>query len=254
LVVVIELAGGACLLAGITALALGVFALRDDRVIARTAPTPIGSWHSAARWRAAIARTAYGPGGRYISPVTGRECAWYVADLIRIPSRRIADESVGEDSLWRSTAPQPAAIVDETGLALLDPHLTESPPTRNDAAIGDATIRVFRAETIDTIPPAVPPHAYADVRGHESLRLVEVCVPVGRPVYVFGAIARHGGHLMVVPAKRGPTIVTRDSLADVRSRRRRSARESRRVARGLTIVGAVLSVLATALLYVLPAA
>jgi hypothetical protein len=59
---------------------------------------------------------------------------------------------------------------------------------------------------------------------------------------------------MVVPAKRGPTNVTRDSLADVRSRRRRSARDSRRVARGLTIVGATLSMLATALLYVLPAA
>ena len=74
-VVVIELAGGTLLLAGLTALALGVFAMRDHRVVARTPPTPLGSWDAPARRRAALATTSYGPGGRYVAPVTGADCA-----------------------------------------------------------------------------------------------------------------------------------------------------------------------------------
>ena len=87
-VVVIELAGGALLLAGLTVLALGVFAMRDHRVVARTPVTPLGSWDAPARRRAALATTAYGPGGRYVAPVSGADCAWYAAELIRVPSRR----------------------------------------------------------------------------------------------------------------------------------------------------------------------
>ncbi|HEU0241510.1 MAG TPA: hypothetical protein VFR11_19950 [Micromonosporaceae bacterium] len=253
-VVVIELVGGACLLAGITALTLGVFALHDHRVVARTTLTPIGSWDGTARRRAAIATTAYGPGGRYVAPITGEDCAWYAAELIRVPSRRLSEESIGEDSLWRSVAPSPAAIADPTGSALLDPHLAESPPTRHDIPIVDVALEIYRPETVETMPECVPAHAYMDVRGYESLRLTEVRVPAGRRAYVLGATVQRGPYVMLVAAGHGPTIVTRDSPDEVRLRQRRSARDSRRLARGLTIVGATLSMLATTLLYVLPAA
>jgi hypothetical protein len=253
-VVVIELVGGACLIAGVSALTLGVFAMRDHRIVARTKPTPLGSWDGPARRRAAVGATAYGPGGRYVSPIGGEDCAWYAAELIRVPSRRISDDVTGEDTLWREIAPSPVAIADGTGTALLDPHLVESPPTRHDAPLADVTLRVYRPDTLDGMPRCVPAHAYIDVRGHESLRLTEVRVPAGRRAYVLGATVRNGHEVMLVAARRGPTIVTRDTSHAVRVRQRRSAHESRRLARGLTIVGAALSMLATALLYVLPAA
>jgi hypothetical protein len=250
-VVVIELAGGALLLAGLTALALGVFAMRDHRVVARTPPTPLGSWDGPARRRAALATTAYGPGGRYVAPVSGDDCAWYAAELIRVPSRRMSDETVDEEALWRQAAATPAAIVDGTGTALLDPHLTESPPSRNDAPLAEMTIRFYRPQTLHTIPAAVPRHAYSDVRAYESLRLTELRVPAGRPAYVLGAAVRNGQHMMLVPARRGPTIVTRDPPSQVRCRQRRSAHASRRIAQGLTLAGATLSVIAIALLWLL---
>jgi hypothetical protein len=247
--VVIELAGGAFLVAGIAALALGVFAMRDHRVVTHTAPTPIDTWDAPARRRAAVGITAYGPGGRYVAPVSGDDCAWYAAELIRVPSRRLSDEAIGEDSLWRTVAPEPAAIVDGTGTALLDPHLTESPPTRNDPPLAEVTIRIFRPETVDAMPAAVPAHAYADVRGYESLRLTEVRVPAGRPAYALGSVVRHGAQVMVTAAKHGPTIVTRDMPDQVRQRQRISAHDSRRLFNGLTIVGATLSALATTLMW-----
>jgi hypothetical protein len=250
-VVVIELAGGALLLAGLTALALGVFAMRDHRVVARTAPTPLGSWEAPARRRAALATTAYGPGGRFVAPVSGDECAWYAAELIRVPSRRISDETVDEDTLWRQAAGSPAAIVDGTGSVLLDPHLTESPPSRNDTPLAEVTVRFYRPQTLHTMPATVPRHAYADLRPYESLRLTELRVPAGRPAYVLGAAVRTGRHVMLVPARHGPTIVTRDLPSQVRHRQRRSAHASRRVAEGLTLAGATLSVLATTLLWLL---
>jgi hypothetical protein len=254
-VVVIELAGGTLLLAGLTALAFGVFAMRDHRVVARTPPTPLGSWDPPARRRAGLATTAYGPGGRYVAPVSGADCAWYAAELIRVPSRRMVDETVDADTLWRQAAAAPAAIVDETGVALVDPHLTESPPSRNDTPLAEITVRFFRPQTLHAMPASIPRHAYADVRPYESLRLTELRVPAGRPTYVLGAAVRDGRHVMLVPARHGPTIVTRDLPSQVRRRQRRSAHESRRIAKGLTLAGATLSMLATALLWLLiPAA
>lgn len=242
---------GICLLvASLTSLLLKLGGHREVRLLGRTPPTPLSTWRPGSRRVAGTGRTAYGPAGPVVAPVSDVECAWYLVRLVRTPSRRAGDGNTGEDVLLELAAPAPPALTDESGTVLIDPRLLTTAPNLDDPLVTDLTMRILIDSS--TAPAFVPRGLIEGRRGHESLHLWETRLVADRWAYAFGSTGRGRGEVVLRPVGRdGFTVFTTDELSTVLQRRRDGISASGHLTRTLGVAGGVVTVVGGALTYVL---
>ena len=238
--VVVLLLGLACLSVAATAALLGHGAERSRRIIERTSLTELGSWRPGRRRLAALGTTEFGPRGRQVAPISGRECTWYEAELVRMPPRGFDTEYIYEDTLWRNVSSGLATLADPSGRALISADLLRRPPNRDDPAITTRTHTRIEHNQLDRVPAFISREKVADTRHSEYLELREIYLAPGITVFAIGRAVRLAQELTLVASRGAVTILTSDPPDRVAERRRTDAAESRWLARGMLVAGSVL--------------
>lgn len=215
--------------------------LRALWTLHRLRPSPVGT-----RGRVALeGTTEYGIAGRQIAPATGEDCTWYRLVLLREPSRALATGDYGPDHdvILEIESPAWPAIADHTARIPVDPRLVS--PSR---ALYDPIMSGPYAYTVTSLehrhanpvplPPIVPDDIVGDLHKSERLRLTEIRLPRGVPVFALGRTTSRG----LLPSRAGLTVFTTDSRSKTIAVRRDDIRTGRMGAVWLTIIGLALAV------------
>ncbi|MEU8661205.1 hypothetical protein [Actinoplanes philippinensis] len=214
--------------------------LRELWTLRRLRPATIG-----ARGRVALeGTTEYGAAGRQTAPASGEDCTWYRAILIREPSRALSHgEGPDHDVILESESPVWPALADRLTRVPIDPRLVSPRRGLYDPLMSDPPVYVVteyehsHADPAD-LPAIVPADVIAGLRRSERLRLTEVRVPHGRPVFAVGRTTRRG----LLPSRAGLTVFTTDTRAAAIARRRDDIRVGGAAVVWLTAIGLVLAV------------
>jgi hypothetical protein len=173
--------------------------------------------------------------------VTGEDCAWYRVTLWREPGRH-GDDGPGHDVLLETESPAWPALAGGHARVPVDPRLLTSARTPFEPApdgrlVSIVTEHEYRRAAPGAPPPIVPAEAISGLRGHERLRLTEVRVPRGVPVFALGRVTGAG----LRPSRAGLTLFTPDSRDEVIADRRESIRVGRAVAGMFALIGLALA-------------
>jgi hypothetical protein len=232
------------LIVGVGAIVLGAGEARARRIVERTPAVPLGSWPPRRRL-AANAVTDFGAAGPVVAPVSGVACTWFVAELNRKPARGFDTEYSDEDTLWRHHMSDLPIVRDGSGRLLIGDELLERPPHREHPLVTVTTTREYRHDQLHEVPDFLPPN-YHDTRSHESLELTETRLDSGVPVFLIGQAVRHHGGPRLAAARGPVTILTSDTSAAVVRRLQDARRNSRSLAKGLLISGAIIAAIGVA--------
>ena len=236
---VVLLIGATLLGCGLISIVLGLGEARQRRIVERTQVVPLGAWQPGRRL-AANAVTDFGTAGPVIAPVSGAVCAWYAAELRRTPPRGLDTEHIDEDTLWRDHTAQLPMLRDDTGGILIGEEMLARTLNRDDPVVTVTTTRKVDHQQPHQMPDFLP-DAYRDTRFYEQLELVETRLDAGVSVFVLGQAVQHRGHLRFAAAHGPLTILTTDSSATVRERRRKAPEGSRSMAVGFLVAGPIVT-------------
>jgi hypothetical protein len=215
--------------------------LRALWTLHRLRPSPVGT-----RGRVALEGvTEYGAAGRQIAPATGEDCTWYRVVLLREPSRALSTGDYGPDHdvILETESPGWPALADHAGRIPVDPRLVSPARALYDPIMSGPFAYVVtdlehsRAKPVP-LPPIVPTDVIDGLRKSERLRLTEIRVPRGRPVFALGRTTSRG----LLPSRAGLTVFTTDSRDKTIATRREDVRVGRSAALWLTVIGLVLAV------------
>ena len=211
--------------------------------------TPVGTWRPGTPRVAALATTAFGPGGSVIAPVSGAECAWFTAQLQRMPSRSKDESPPPYDVLVGVSSPMPPALVDESGSVLIDPVLLTTAPNLDDPVLTEVTVRLVSGGLPNPAPSLVTRKHIDSARSGETLRVVETRLDAGKRAYAFGSAAQHKGSVTLRPIRRGAfSVLTTDDHLTVAVRRHTNATQAGNLAKLLGQAGLVITAAAVILL------
>ncbi|GAA1630059.1 hypothetical protein [Actinoplanes couchii] len=187
------------------------------------------------------ASTGYGPAGPQTAPLSGVGCAWFRVTVIRSPSRRATGESGPDfDVILQIDAPGWPVIADHDGRIPVDPRLvapsTLFDPIQTESRITDSTTAEHHWSAPNP-PSCLSAPILADMRKADQLRLIEVRVPHGVPVYATGRVTSRG----LRPSRLGPTVLTPGTRASVLAARRESVRTGRTTAIVMFLIGFLLA-------------
>lgn len=214
--------------------------LRALLTLYRIRPTPIGS-----RGRVALEGvTEYGTAGRQIAPMTGEDCAWYRVTLLRVSPPASSSDGDGPDVgvLLEMESPAWPTLTDHNARIAVDPRLLAGPSTLFDRRQTEPLASIVteleysRAEPVP-LPSIVPADAISGLGEKDLLRLTEVRLPRGLPVFALGRATRTG----LRPSRAGLTMVTTDTRPAVIADRRESVRMGRNLAVGFGLTGLLLA-------------
>jgi hypothetical protein len=242
---------GTCLLiTSATSLLLKAGANRARRLIQSTHLTPVGTWRPGTRRVATTAITAFGPAGPITGPVSGAECAWFTAQLQRMPSRSNDESPPPYDVLAEISSPMPPALADDSGSVLIHPALLTDRLNLDDPLITEVTVRLTSSSLPNPAPMLVTRKHLDAARSSETLRVVETRLDGGKHAYAFGSAARLNGSVALKPTRRGTfSVLTTDDHSTVVARRHTNAADARSLAIVLGQAGLVITAAAAALLY-----
>jgi hypothetical protein len=224
--------------------------LRALWILRRLRPSPIG-----ARGRVALeGTTEYGTAGHQIAPVTGEDCTWYRVVLLREPSRAFSTgDDPDHDVILESESPAWPALTDRSHRIPVDPRLVSpkralyDPIMSGPPAYTVTELEHSRAKPVP-LPAIVPTDVIDGLRKSERLRLTEIRVPRGRPVFAMGRVTNQG----LLPNRTGLTVFTTDSRTKTIATRQDDVRLGGKTVIWLTAIGLLLAVPSALYLIALP--
>jgi hypothetical protein len=224
--------------------------LRALWILRRLHPSPIG-----VRGRVALeGATEYGAAGRQLAPVTGEDCTWYRVVLLREPSRAFSTgDDPDHDVILEAESPDWPALTDHHHRIPVDPRLVSprralyDPIMSGPPAYTVTELEHSRARPVP-LPAIVPTDVIDGLRKSERLRLTEIRVPRGRPVFAMGRVTSRG----LLPNRTGLTVFTTDSRTEAITTRRNDVRFGGKAVVGMTAVGLLMSVPSAFYLLTLP--
>jgi hypothetical protein len=213
--------------------------LRALWILRRLRPSPVGT-----RGRVAMeGATEYGAVGRQTAPVTGEDCTWYRVVLLREPSRSLATgDDPDHDVILEAESPSWPTITDRDHRIPVDPRLVSPKralydPIMTGPPAYTVTELVHTSAKPVPLPPIVPTDVIDGLRKSERLRLTEIRVPRGLPVFAMGRVTDEG----LLPNRSGLTVFTTDSRTRAISTRRDDVRTGLYGVFWLTAIGLVLA-------------